>query len=105
MKKAVGIILAFMVLAFSAIPCADENSLSGDTHYELAQSMPRDNEQDHTDDCSPFCICSCCAAFSVISKLPVTPTLFIPYQNAHAVYISERLYSIALPVWQPPQLV
>ena len=93
-----------MVLAFSVIPCADGDSLGSDTKYELAHSMPQENDQDHNDACSPFCICSCCAGFSVVAKLPVTPTLFIPYQIAHAAYIPERLYSIALPIWQPPQL-
>ena len=93
-----------MVLAFSVIPCADSDSLGSEAKYELAQTMPHDNDQDHNDACSPFCICSCCAGFSVVAKLLVTPTLFIPYQTAHTAYISERLFSIALPIWQPPQL-
>lgn len=98
--------MAFMVLAFSILPCADDASFeTGETKYELAQSIPLDNGTDHEDACSPFCICSCCAGFSVVNRLPALSALIVLYQSSHSSYISEELFSIAKPIWQPPRLV
>lgn len=98
--------MALMVLAFSMLPCADEGTVTeGKAKSELAQSIPQDNDGDHNDACSPFCICSCCAGFSVLTKLPAAVALPISFQPAHATYIADRLFSIALPIWQPPRLV
>ncbi len=99
--------MAFMVLAFSILPCADGASFDqGEAKYELlTHSQPQNNDQNHDDACSPFCICSCCAGFSVVNKFPASPTIVIPHQPTYSSYISERLFSVALPIWQPPQLV
>lgn len=105
-KIILGYIMTFLVLAFSVLPCADDASFAkGEVKYELSQTMPQNNDQNHDDACSPFCICSCCAGFSVVNKLPTSIAIAIPHQLTHSSYISERLYSIALSIWQPPQLV
>lgn len=98
--------MALMVLAFSMLPCADEGSFAeGKASYEAAQTMPQDSDGDHNDACSPFCICSCCAGFSVTAKMPAAVTVPAFFQTVFTSYIADRLYTIALPIWQPPQLV
>lgn len=95
-----------MVLAFSIIPCADSKSFADmNIQYELSQNIQQNTDLEHTDACPPFCICSCCAGFSVINKLQAASAIFIPHQPTHSTHTSIQLYSIALPIWQPPQLV
>lgn len=98
--------MAFMVLAFGVVPCADDASAAqAEAKYELSPNALHDNDQNHEDACSPFCICSCCAGFSVVAKLPAALPTLIAHQPTYSSYISDRLFSIALPIWQPPQLV
>lgn len=106
MKNFLGYIMAFMVLAFSLLPCADgAPAVEGKASHELVKKMPQHSDGDNNDACSPFCICSCCTGFSITAKLlvPFTITPFV--ETAFTFYIPDRLYSIAFPIWQPPQLV
>ena len=106
MKNVLGYIMALMVLAFSMLPCADEGAVTeGKAGVELAQTMPQNDPGDHNDACSPFCICSCCSGFSVTARMPVAFTVSSFFQTAFTSYIGDRLYTVALPIWQPPRLV
>lgn len=105
-KKLVGYILAFMVLGFSLIPCADGSSLvNAKAKYELTSPHSHEDDRDHKDECSPFCICSCCAGFSVAANLLATGAINMLFQPTHSSYIPQGLFSIARPIWQPPRLL
>ncbi len=105
MKRILALILSILVLAFSAIPCADGDSFAKTDagQYDLTQSQPSD--EDHEDACSPFCICTCCAAFSVAYTFPALSVYVINYKLNHASFYEAGTQSISLPVWQPPQLI
>jgi uncharacterized protein DUF6660 len=99
--KIFALLLAMLVLVQSAWPCADTN-VTPKAKIELNAST--DSGDNHEDACSPFCICTCCAGFSLyclttavqVSETPIK----IKYTNLNAL----STISIALPVWQPPQL-
>jgi hypothetical protein len=94
-----------MVLAFCVIPCGDGAPVAKElAKVELRPSQPQHNDQDHNDACSPFCNCSCCAGFSVVAKLSAAQIPVVSFQPTYISYIPAQLYSISLPVWQPPQL-
>jgi len=60
MKK-IALLLAFYILALSAMPCNDIHATaieSSDTEMTF-QSHEEDHEH-HMDLCSPFCSCDCC---------------------------------------------
>ncbi|WP_421911853.1 DUF6660 family protein [Paracnuella aquatica] len=106
MNIVLGYIMAFLVLAFSMLPCGDVAKVaSGKASYELTQSIPEPGDGSHEDACSPFCICACCASFSVITRLAAAITITLPIQSSQSSYLPDRLHSIVLPIWQPPQLV
>lgn len=88
------------------MPCADGGNFmnEGKEKNELTKSGHQQNDTQQ-DDCSPFCTCTCCAGFSInhfiaaISSIP-------PYEsNLITLFLSTEVIEIALPIWQPPQLV
>lgn len=91
------------MLAFSIVPCSDEigAELNAEVHY-VTQS--HQSGEDHTDTCTPFCICSCCAGFSMTYL--VAPCIESnPGNNInHSSFYKAITQSVSLPVWQPPQL-
>lgn len=63
-------------------------------------------DHDHKDNCSPFCVCSCCAtpAYFFVSGLQAIKAPIPERARLHTrLYIGE-ITEIALPIWQPPQL-
>src|SRR4051812_37686981 len=94
------LLLAFIVLCLSLIPCSDkiciDEKIGIEAHSDQAHS-------DHREGCTPFCTCSCCSTnivFSVetiiISKIPelITQNLFF-YQESKSHFSHS--------IWQPPK--
>ena|SRR5690606_1803882 len=99
-------ILAMLVLALGCLPCADgvcaANAGQGKPAFVKAPDHAHDRE--HSDACSPFCQCACCAsvllnpAFTSVSRLTDNSAQLL------AADLSADIMEISLPVWQPPQL-
>lgn len=108
--RIIAFILAMTVMVLSLMPCADldEMRLAEQHRQEVAHQAPCRHDADPLRDlCSPFCHCTCCAAITVphsVVKLP-TPIHPQPETLVFTGYTQDRLLSVSLPVWQPPQLV
>jgi len=70
--------------------------------YEVTKQS-QDNS-DHNDACSPFCICSCCAGFSINHTLTSFSFVIERPTRSYSEAITAKTNSLSLPVWQPPQL-
>lgn len=106
LMKFVALILAFLVLALSVMPCADADAAINDGKDKSKITRTIEREQHNDDDaCSPFCYCACCASFSInhfIASIIVIP----PYRNnSTGSFLPADVVEVALPIWQPPQLV
>lgn len=102
------IILSFLVLVLSCLPCADVESMPSiaQTHSTANKQPSQNKDTEHADLCSPFCQCACCSMFSVVHPKVVLPvTVFSVSSPIYADYLSAAEIEISLPVWQPPQLV
>ena len=101
--KLFAFIMALLVLTLSCMPCADE-ALPGEK-ANTALSKACSNSDDHTDDCSPFCTCNCCAGFTInVSFLQITGSISTVVAK-NKIHLPERISNVSLPIWQPPQLV
>lgn len=97
-------IMSFLILAMSCMPCMDASaSIDNETKTVVSaashQSFPKDS-----DNCSPFCICKCCSGFVVITLSTQISYLKPLLIQKKPLYLSEKISSISLPIWQPPQL-
>jgi len=101
--KMLSVILAFLVLGLSCLPCDDNASIAqiGNLTIELANHQ---NSQDHKDACSPFCHCTCCASFLLNHTQPLPSTRNDSRPASFSCYLPAHLIEVSLPVWQPPQL-
>jgi hypothetical protein len=95
------------VLALSVYPCSDKETCAD----ELKTSSIAINVDDHNhsdsemDYCTPFCICSCCAAQIQLNQLSDV-SLSNPIHNTQVLtlYFEKPLLNNAKAIWQPPKL-
>lgn len=98
-------IMAFIVFFASVIPCADSvGAVNNNQTVEISKNhqpaLPGDSDL-----CSPFCICTCCAGFTY-SAYALNIKHVKPGMSANTpLYVAEKISSISLPIWQPPQLL
>lgn len=89
-------------------PCQDlaltaEDSVSNST---FSQQHEQSNQMPQSDECSPFCICSCCSLSVVDHSVSFTVTTVMKSVETKA-YLSDYTspYTATLPtsIWQPPK--
>jgi hypothetical protein len=98
-------ILALLVLLLSCIPCSDRAVQPSGRSANIIQTKAASTRNAHTDSCSPFCICACCATTRVQSE-PVEYSLHnIDNAITHTAFYSSFVQQCSFAVWQPPQLV
>ena len=98
-------LMAVLILSLSCLPCGDVNISvvkEGKAKYELAKCADGDQ---HDDDCSPFCHCSCCASFSIHHQVAIAQPAYPSFVPLHATRYLESIRQVSIPVWQPPQLL
>jgi len=98
-------IMALVVLALSVMPCADKPDTfnPGKIKSEINTSNHQNCPQ--TDSCSPFCQCSCCAGFTLNHSVASISSIQLFPDKETGRFLSSAAINIALPVWQPPQLI
>jgi hypothetical protein len=102
-------VFSFYILLLSLAPCGEMTAIGELQNKEISQQtqIQTDTQTDENgDDCSPFCICSCChfstayqfKTFSVTNKVTVSAMFRAEnlYQNPYA-----KEYKTS--VWQPPK--
>jgi hypothetical protein len=87
------------------MPCTDGAYGINDHKANITFSQSQDQQEDsHTDECSPFCACNCCAGFAIISYSYQIGLLYFPSIEKNTAHLPVCISEISLPIWQPPQL-
>jgi hypothetical protein len=102
--------MAMYILLLSVVPCSDihNDCINNSSQLQLTQTQNHNQHEDHTDHCSPFCMCSCCG-----STLQCISISVIKIKNPFEVHISKEGIKYSLnaisnfygSIWQPPKLV
>ncbi|WP_291086628.1 DUF6660 family protein [Flavobacterium sp. BFFFF1] len=107
--KTLSLILSCLFAVLSCIPCADGGDDAGCSDSKATtEKGSADNDHKGSDLCSPFCICSCCAAHAINFSTALT---FEPVMISELISRQEIIYKSPLAssftgsIWQPPQLV
>jgi len=93
-----------MVLVLNFVPCADAHETE-EAQTVTAASHGQQESSSHSDDCTPFCHCSCCAS-TVVVKLTASPA--VPFKISNSTYIPHfegNSMDVSLPIFQPPKLI
>lgn len=106
--RLIAAILALLVLSLSGVPCSDSVAApvkDGDMQTLLVHT-PDDRNHEHNgiDHCSPFCVCGCCATFSIMATPMLLPQRAVPQAGIEfARYPGCAPKSMPLDVWEPPK--
>lgn len=110
--KAFCLILSFYILLLSFQPCDEmtanlelqENKLSFQT--QIQENSHSEGQEENKENCSPFCICSCCHFLTVyqfnspsVSDKTVSSIISRPNFSYQNPYTKDYKTSI----WQPPK--
>lgn len=86
------------------MPCGDKE----DCHEKAKLELTADDHSDHeheSEQCSPFCICSCCGTYSQISSIYELEVKINNTISDRALpYVTDHISEISLSIWQPPKL-
>lgn len=101
--------IVYIVLLLTQ-PCQDmgavigNNVAAGDTRF--SQNDPRPHNDSSMDECSPFCICSCCS-LSVADhtvSIQITAALIVTFNSTIQVeYKNPNTTTYQASIWQPPK--
>jgi hypothetical protein len=100
-----GLFMAFYMLMLSAMPCSDDTDCESDINNAGTELTQQDKQHtEHEENCSPFCICTCCATSAI--HVPVVLKHKRYFQHRIEIgYLSEHLYNAdPASIWQPPRL-
>ena len=103
--KFLAFIVSILVLAQSVMPCGDKESITSEAKSKTELTKANNQQPDQRDDCSPFCSCSCCAGVAFLAPSMKVSYLIAQMTPVYYGTITTHLFRIALPIWQPPQLV
>lgn len=88
------------------MPCADGATLVRQPKQKSETiKATHSQDKDRTDSCSPFCQCACCAGFSMNYSIAIVSTIAPYLEIPKTSFLSSEVIEIALPIWQPPQIV
>ena len=98
-------VLAILVLVLSSVACSDVHAASGGV-TTIMEAPAHHQDAGHTDCCSPFCQCACCAGAIVPQSIAALPEPQAPtfIERVYTSHPSATLSQRAVPIWQPPQL-
>jgi hypothetical protein len=100
-------LFAAYILFLSVYPCSDKETCIDERKAGIAFVSVTDH--DHTssevDQCTPFCICACCAAHIQVNRISdISFAVLIHNTKLTTLYFEKPLLSNAKCIWQPPKL-
>lgn len=83
------------------MPCGDKDDCNEVNHAQTAQAQ----DHEHQDEaCTPFCVCSCCAAHFLIKDFQTGIDQVAVINTIYTVLPESKITSAIIPIWQPPKL-
>ena len=100
-------IVCTIVMLVSLVPCADAVSYKQTsiitTEYSETSTTKNHNERG-LDACSPFCVCACCNAPTVMKNALFSINIPLQISLEYPSNALGKATSTSISVWQPPRL-
>lgn len=99
--------MSVLVVWLSCLPCGDfaPASIATDDSSSSVANDKNESSDEHSDSCSPFCQCMCCAGFSISHSIASFSDAPVPQSRQYTSFMRTDLQEIPLPIWEPPQLI
>lgn len=100
------LLFTLYIFALAFYPCGDGKTCLDEK--KIGRPVVSQSDHNHTsyekDICSPFCICSCCAATIQLTVSNVVLPSFVAHNTRFLIPYKERpLLSNSSVIWQPPK--
>lgn len=100
--KLIAFILSIFIFTLSVTPCSDGKTCDDINNAEMPH---HDHSEDKKDDCSPFCVCTCCGSSFLESEIETKPILSkAPFFKFDFHYSFSYFFSYNDKIWHPPTL-
>jgi hypothetical protein len=100
-------IFSIYIFVLSTMPCGDEKNCNefSETHTSIVSDNSQNNSHQE-EDCSPFCICSCCGCQGFnVAPFPIVIITFSQSDEKKVTpYQSQFLSNYIANIWQPPKI-
>jgi len=102
--KVIRLLFTIYIISLTVHPCADQGDEleKGDQVAYVSDHPHSDGEQE--DVCTPFCICSCCAAhIRLVTISNEDFTCVLHYTKEVTPYLEKQVLPDYSHIWQPPR--
>ena len=105
MMKFLGQIFAIYLLSLSCMPCGDVNECNDKVAQTISATTNHQQHKHTSEACTPFCTCSCCAAFAYYQPF-AKPAMLKPQMKSekYPAYNDSFLSQGFSAIWQPPKI-
>ena len=108
--RIIAFILSFVVLSISLVPCTD--GLATHSHEDTSEAILHEHDHNHvdhdhseesSDDCPPFCSCTCCGVSITIPENDQWTLINNTPQFSYTFHYSIHYdYTFSEGQWHPP---
>jgi len=105
--KAARFIFALYIVFMTVYPCNDQNTCADERKAGVAfvDTANHNHTSEEQDFCTPFCICSCCAAHVQLTSLFNQEfSIFAHNTKQRFLYFERSVSNTSHSVWQPPKV-
>lgn len=105
--RVIRFLFAMYVLALAVYPCSDKETCADERKagIVLVDNSNHAHSGSEQDVCTPFCICSCCAAHIQLSHLADISIINLVHNTkVITLYFEKPVLDNAKAIWQPPKL-
>lgn len=105
--KAIRFIFALYVLFLAVYPCSDDQTCVDEQKAGIVLIANEDHNHatNEQDSCTPFCICSCCAAHIQLNQVAnITITNLVHNTQLTTLYQEKPVLNKGSSIWQPPRI-
>jgi hypothetical protein len=101
--KLFALLMSVYMLLLSAMPCNDAADCERKSMVKIEQSGQGDDHEEHEENCTPFCICTCCASSAIHNPVLIKHQVFSPEKIFNEFFTAQAFTINPDAIWQPPR--
>ena len=104
--KSFAFLMCIYLLILCCLPCSDSIECNLPDRYSSSQSDDHHNHSHESENCTPFCTCSCCGLTAFFTPMPQLQICIVKDQSVNYPNFTSFIHSgVYAFIGQPPQLV
>ena len=102
LKKIFHILFSIYFIALVVVPCSDKDDCDEVNSTQVSQTTHHEDRSNEV--CSPFCVCSCCAAHFLVKEFRPTLNQIAIISTVYTIHKESKTSAAITSIWQPPKI-